>query len=152
MRFSSIDSGKSMNNDNSKAAERKVEIFIGTGVLGVGALFIILFIYFLVVAIQNGKFFSLGVLALELVLGFIGYSLGIWGARLISGRGKQGSEYLLSNPSLLLWGTFLGVAGVIEIIFAISNEGLYLLLSGVVCVAMGLGSYNLVKRRRSGRG
>ena len=79
----------------------------------ISAMFLILFAYFAVIALVNNKI-NAGVLFIESLLGLIGYSLGALSLRLISGKGVKGSNKLLSNLSLMIWGTIFGVAGVIE--------------------------------------
>ena len=104
---------------------RGFEKFIGVGVLIISGLFCFLFIYFAITAFKNSVL-NIGVLIIELIIGFIGYSLALLSFRLITGRVNKRNKYLLSNTSLLIWGTILGVGTIV----------------------MGLGAYRLVKIRK----
>ncbi|MFV2058951.1 MAG: hypothetical protein ACC707_21030, partial [Thiohalomonadales bacterium] len=106
-----------------------------------------LVIYFLVIAFQNNRF-GFGILTFELILALLGYSLGVLSIRLITGVGRKGSTYLLSNSSLLLWGTIFGVAGFIEMFLVIFQEKIELLFPAVGSLIFGIGIYNLIKRRK----
>jgi len=145
-------------NQIEEAVARGFEKFIGVGVLIISGLFFFLFIYFAITAFKNGSL-NIGILVIELIVGLIGYSLGKISLRLITGRGKKGSAHLLSNTTLLFWGTIFGVAGVIEIFLAIfyekvafeifGIESIIIILLGIGTIVMGLGTYRLVKIRKN---
>ena len=136
---------------------RGFEKFIGVGVLIISGLFCFLFIYFAITAFKNSVL-NIGVLIIELIIGFIGYSLALLSFRLITGRVNKRNKYLLSNTSLLIWGTIFGVFGIIEIFFAIFYEetaseiwgfgSIMIMILGVGTIVMGLGAYRLVKIRK----
>lgn len=128
-------------------AGRPLERFIGVGVFGISALFFILAVYFLIISFENNKI-GLGVIVILLVFSLIGYSLGVLSIRLIMGSGRKGTKYLLSNSSLLFWGTIFGVAGIVEVFFMILHDNLDLLIPAIGSLTMGLGSYKLAKKRR----
>ena len=128
-------------------APRKMELFVGVGLAGISAIFLVLFVYFIYVAIKNSAY-NVGVLAVEIIFIFIGISLGVLSYRLIKGRGINRGRSLLSNSSLYIWGTVFGVAGVIMIPYSLYSSHYQYLGAGFVGVAMGLGAYKLVKHRK----
>ncbi len=134
-------------NETEKLAPRNLEKFVGSGVLGVSGLIFFLVIYSLALSIQHENY-GIHKLTIQLFLALIGYSLGVLSIRLIKGSGKKGSTYLLSNFSLLIWGTIFGVAGIIEIVLVIFQEKIEYLYPAVGSLVMGLGSYKLVKMRK----
>lgn len=107
-----------------------------------------LFLYFAVLAVVN-RAYNFGVLVIELLVGLIAYSLGVFSVRLITGRGIRGGKQLLSNASLTFWGTVFGVAGTIELVLLLMNRKLDMLAPGIFSIAMGLGAYQLVRTRKS---
>lgn len=141
-----------------EATARGFEKFIGIGVLIISGLFFFLFIYFAITAIKN-EALNIKVLVIESIVGLIGYSLGKISFKLITGRGQKGSAHLLSNTTLLFWGTIFGVAGIIEIFLAIffekaafdifGIESIIIVLLGIGSIVMGLGAYRLVKIRKN---
>ncbi len=141
-----------INNMDENQIEEKVgrafEKFIGTGIFVISVLIFCLVIFLLLITIPNNALDS-DVFIIALILALIGYALGTLSIRLITGRGIKGSTYLLSNTSLLFWGTVFGVAGVIEIFLAVFNDEYNLIIPGVGSLVMGLGSYSLVRRRKN---
>jgi len=145
------------NNLINEKVSRGFEKFIGVGVLIISGLFFFLFIYFAITAFNNSAL-NIGVIFIELTVGLIGYSLAILSIRLITGRGGKRNKYLLSNTSLLFWGTIFGVSGIIEIFLAIFYEeraldiwgigSIVMVIVGIGTIMMGLGAYRLVKIRR----
>ncbi len=146
------------NNSINEKVSRRFEKFIGAGILIISGLFFFLFIYFAITAFKNSAL-NIGVLFIELIVGLIGYSLAVLSIRLITGRGDKRNTHLLSNTSLLIWGTIFGVVGVIEIFIAIlyqelafeiwGNGNIEMVILGIGTIMMGLGAYRLVKIRKN---
>jgi hypothetical protein len=105
-------------------------------------------VFFCVLAIRNQSF-NLSIAAFELVLALLAIKLGTLSHRLITGRGIKGGPHLMSNGTLLFWGTVFGVAGVMEVGLALFMLQLALLFPAAGSLVLGLGAYALVRKRKS---
>lgn len=87
-------------------------------------------------------------LVIELVMALIAYSLAMFSIRLITGRGIKGSDRLLSNSALMIWGTVFGVFGIVELIQVVVSQRVEFFVPGITSIVIGLGAYNLARTRK----
>jgi hypothetical protein len=131
-------------------APRHFEKFCGAGVLIISFIFIALASFSFIATLQNSKV-SIGTLFFQFNLILIGIFFGNIALKLIKGLGVNKSDYLLSDFSMLIWGTVFGVAGIIELGMGVTSADYYYVMIGVGSIMMGLSSYGLVKKRRHRR-